>query len=276
MNYLDSIQEAISYIEQNILEDIELETIARKVYMSNFHFHRVFSLLTGVSVKEYIRNRRLSLAGQELLQSNKKVIDLAYKYGSFQRAFVRFHGITPKMAKHYGSQLKLYDPLVLRIVIQGGKAMNYRIEQLPAFTLLVKKRNFLNSIIDEQNNTEIPDFWDQCKKEGVFKQLNQYNPKGYYGVCSPISKEANHFFYGIGIEYEGKVPPDFELIEIEASTWAVFECASLEEMDDVWHKIYNEFIPNSNYTIENEVDLEFYPNNNVDYFCEIWIPVIKK
>lgn len=99
MEYIQSIPKAIDYMEDNLLENINYEDVAKAVYMSNYHFHRIFSLVTGISANEYIKNRRLSLAGQELSMSKSKVIDIAMKYGydspeSFSRAFTRFHGVS--------------------------------------------------------------------------------------------------------------------------------------------------------------------------------------
>ncbi|WP_253200644.1 helix-turn-helix transcriptional regulator [Clostridium sp. CF012] len=81
MNFIQNLQRAIDYMEEHILEPITYEDVARHVYMSSYHFHRTFSLVTGITANEYIRNRRLSMAGQELSISDAKVIDIALKYG---------------------------------------------------------------------------------------------------------------------------------------------------------------------------------------------------
>ena len=107
MNWIQGIQSTIDYVEANITEEIDLEEAARHAYSSSFHFQRVFGILCGFSLGEYIRMRRLSLAGEELSRGNAKIIDIAMKYGydtpeSFSRAFTRFHGISPRGAKRGG------------------------------------------------------------------------------------------------------------------------------------------------------------------------------
>ena len=104
IGWIEGIQRAIEYIEDNITEELSIQEIAEKAYFSSFHFQRVFHTLCGFTVGEYIRNRRLSIAAQELSKADVKVIDVAIKYGynspdSFTRAFTKFHGIPPSMAK---------------------------------------------------------------------------------------------------------------------------------------------------------------------------------
>lgn len=107
MEWITGIQKAIDYTEAHLTEEIDYEAVAKEACSSSFHFQRVFSILCGFTLGDYIRMRRLSLAAAELMQTKEKVIDVALKYGydtpeSFTRAFVRFHGITPTMARHGG------------------------------------------------------------------------------------------------------------------------------------------------------------------------------
>jgi len=120
-----SIQKAVDYIESNILNDIDYDEIAKQMYSSSFHFHRAFSMIADISVGEYIRNRKLSLAGQELFITKAKVIDIALKYGyespeSFTKAFTRFHGVNPSEARISSFNLRFYNPLTININIKGG------------------------------------------------------------------------------------------------------------------------------------------------------------
>ena len=95
---LETIQKAIDYMEAHLEDGIRYEDVAAYVNMSPYEFHRTFSFIAGITVNSYIRNRRLSLAGQELLNSDVKVIDLAMKYGfdsadGFAKAFSRCRGL---------------------------------------------------------------------------------------------------------------------------------------------------------------------------------------
>lgn len=286
MDCIQSVQKAIEYMEDHILENINYEDVARQVYMSNYHFHRIFSMITGITANEYIRNRKLSIAGQELIMSNKKVIDIAMKYGydspeSFTKAFSRFHGVTPIVAKRSGMQLKSFNRLVMKIKLEGGTVMKYKIVEKEEFKLLAKVKAFRNESISEEGNTEIPDFWKQCGENGVFDVLTKHTIEhDAYGVCAPISKESIYFDYGIAMKYDGgDIPEGYKLWHVKPTLWAVFECVgdNGECIGETWDRIFKEFLPSSDYNMLDDTDFELYPeNNNSDCFCEIWIPVERK
>lgn len=285
MDCIQSIQKAINYMEENILENINYEDVAKQVYMSNYHFHRLFSMVTGITANDYIRKRRLSMAGQELSMSNSKVIDISMKYGydspeSFSKAFVRFHGITPKEAKRSGMQLKSFNRLVIKIILEGGTIMNYKIVEKEEFQLIGKARSFRNESISEEGNSEIPHFWKECGNK-VFDTLSKYTKKhDMYGICTPVSKESNYFDYAIAMKYEGgELPEGYTIFDVKPTLWAVFKCIGNDGkcIGDTWDRIFKEFLPSSDYNMLDYLDFELYPeNNDTDCICEIWIPVEKK
>lgn len=130
--WIEGIQNAIRYIEDNLTEELCIADISAKAYVSPFHFQRIFSVLCGFTVGEYIRQRRLSLAGEELSAGNMRVIDIAVKYGydsqdSFSRAFTRFHGISPSAAKEKGARLKTFAPIHIKLSLEGGSMLEYKI-----------------------------------------------------------------------------------------------------------------------------------------------------
>lgn len=285
MDCIQSIQKALDFMEENILESINYEDVARQVYMSNYHFHRLFSMITGITANEYIRNRRLSMAGQDLNMSGEKVVDIALKYGyetpeGFTKAFSRFHGVSPIVAKNSGVQLKSFSRLVIEIQLKGGKIMDYKIIEKESFQLLTRVKAFKNEITSEKGNTEIADFWTECIDNGVLDILNKYCINhDLYGVCATTSKESTEFDYGIGMVYEGgKIPAGFRVWGVKATLWAVFKCIGTDGdcIDETWNKIFKEFLPNSDYTMLDDTDLELYSTDDADCFCEIWIPVVKK
>lgn len=123
--WVEGIQNAIEYVESHLTEDIQIRDVAEKAYVSEFHFQRIFTVLCGFSVSEYIRNRRMVLAARELAGSDAKVIDIALKYGydspdSFARAFTKFHGITPSAAKEKGAKLRDFAPVRINLSLEGG------------------------------------------------------------------------------------------------------------------------------------------------------------
>lgn len=132
MNWINDTQKAILFIENNLLEDIHAEDVANHIHSSTDYFQKIFNIVVGISVSEYIRNRRLTLAGEELKNAQTKVIDIAMKYGydspdSFTKAFARFHGITPTAAKTSVDELKFFHPLSIKIYIKGGFGMKRKI-----------------------------------------------------------------------------------------------------------------------------------------------------
>jgi len=286
MDYIQSIRYAIDYMEEHLLDNITYEDAARHVYMSNYHFHRLFSMLVGMTANEYIRNRKLSMAGQELTLSDKKIIDIALKYGyespeSFSKAFSRFHGVTPNEAKHAGVQLKSFNRLTIKIQFEGGTAMDYKIVEREQFKLLTKVETFRNESVSEDGNTEIPDFWKKSGENGTFEVLKHYTKNhDIYGVCAPISKESNYFDYGIGMIYDGgEVPEGFRVWDVLPTLWAVFKCVGTDGdcIGETWERIFKEFIPGSDYNMLDDTDFElYYEKNEENCFCEIWIPIERK
>ncbi|AFS78462.1 transcription activator, AraC family [Gottschalkia acidurici 9a] len=286
MDFIQNLQRAIDYMEEHILEPITYEDVAKHLYISNYHFHRTFSLVTGITANEYIRNRRLSMAGQELSISCEKVINIASKYRyhspeSFTKAFTRFHGVTPSAARHAGIKLKSFNRLLVKIKLEGGTVMDYRIEKRKGFKVLAKVMQFRNESILEEGNTEIQDFWKECWNDGVFGELKENTTKhDTYGVCASISKESTHFDYGIGMEFNGdNAPNGYNIWEVKPTLWAVFKCIGKggDCIEETWNKIFSEFLPGSEYIMTDDTDFELYSEGfGVDCFCEIWIPVKKK
>ncbi|SFC62366.1 AraC family transcriptional regulator [Alkalibacterium subtropicum] len=288
MDYFKTIQKAIDYMEDHLLEDISYSDVAKHLYLSNFHFQRTFSLITGVTPNEYIRYRRLSMAGEELTLSRSKVIDVAYKYQyespeSFSKAFTRFHGVSPGKAKKAGIDLNSYNRLVMKLSTEGGTIMNYRIVEKEPFKLIAKVEQFPNESIDDSSEVEnkIPDFWKESGRSDVFETLQEHAvTEDLYGVCAPMTKESDYFAYGIGMLHDGRETPDgYRVWHVESTLWAVFPCIgdSPDCIGETWERIFKEFLPGSNYRMLEASDFEFYPAEKDEaLFCEIWIPVEKK
>lgn len=158
MNWIECISEALQYIEEHITEKISVKDIAGYVAISPFYFQKVFSMLCGLTIGEYIRKRRLSLAGDDLILSDMKIIDVALKYGydspdSFTKAFIRFHGVTPTAVKK-GAMIKTFAPLKINMTLKGGYTMDYRIVKKESFTVLGSAKTFSY----ESPHVEVPQF----------------------------------------------------------------------------------------------------------------------
>lgn len=289
MNYAKCLENAIDYIENNLTNQIDFSEIAKHSGFSVFYFQRIFGILCGCSLGEYIRNRRLTLAGNELAATDIKVIDAAFKYGyespeSFSRAFVKFHGITPSDAKKNNSMLKSFSRLSVEINLKGGSLMNYKIVRKESFKVLEKIS--VQDIDDSKNKNTIPDFWTESHKNGtVAKLLSITENRDYiFGICyGGDLTDKKTFDYSIAAVYNDNtdIPDGFRVNEIPARTWAVFECvgAMPNAMQETWHKICAEFFPTASYEPTYEMDIEAYPAgemNSPDYKSEIWVPVKEK
>ena len=296
MTWTKMLQQAIDYMEKHLLDDINYEDVARELYISTYEFHRTFSIMTGMTANAYIRNRRLSLAGRELQEEDKKVIDIALKYGydtpeSFTKAFIRFHGVAPKYAKYPGTRLCLFNPLKIKVIMEGGKSMNYRMEEKAGQSFLCLKKAFLNEIINEEGNHDIPDFWDDCIEKKCLKAMEILRPEGkqdFYGLCSPTTESSKTFDYGIGILMDEETTKiDFEEWEQRGySIWnttpqqyVVFECMGKdgECIGEAWNRFFKEYVPQTGYQPTDGTDYELYLDQGKEgLFCELWIPVCKE
>jgi len=295
MEWIATLQRAIDYMEEHLMEEINYEDVAESVHISSYEFHRAFSFLTGMTANAYIRNRRLSLAGKEILATDAKITDIALKYGydtpeSFTKAFTRFHGIAPKYVREETAKLVLFNPLAIKITVEGGKSMDYRIVQTKEQKFIALVRNFSNEIINDDDNHDIPDFWEECHDKNLVEPLRELRPEGkkdLYGLCTPAKEDEGTFAYGIGVLVDEEIAR-FDLAEMEKagySIWdvkpgnyVVFDCLG-EDGDcitETWSKFYKEFLPQMGYEAAEETDYEiYYEKGRKGLFCELWIPVKK-
>ncbi len=285
MDWTEAIGKAITFIEEHIMEDLSVGEIAKQVCISPFYFQKGFSLLCGFTVSEYIRKRRLALAGAELVSTDVKVIDAALKYGydspdSFTKAFTRFHGITPGMVRKEGATLRAFAPLKINLTLKGGYLMDYKIMQKDSFTVVGALKMFQYQNAHE----EVPVFWKEH-----FASENGKNICGMYGINHDEAMAGDVFEYMIADNYDPtkEVPEGFVTKVIPAYTWAVFPCkgAMPDTLQATNTKIFSEWLPAcreyeiaAGYCIELYDDAEKYENgiNDENYYSELWIPVKKK
>lgn len=286
------MNQALEYLESHLETEINLNDVAREAFSSAFHFQRMFSMLTGFTVGEYVRQRRLTLAAQELVSSRVKVIDIALKYGydtpeSFARAFRNLHGVSPSAARQPGKVLKGYTRLSFQIILKGEAAMDYRIVDQPGFKVIGK--GIRVSTKNGENKQRIPQFWRECYENGFSAELEQLaEPKALtgqtkLGICMEFSAETQEIFYLVGVENtRGMIPEGMVEKEIPAATWAIFEStgAMPEAMQNLGKRIYAEWFPGTGYERGGELELEVYPpctdNGDPDYRFQMWVPVKKK
>lgn len=244
----------------------------------------MFHILSGYTLSEYIRNRRLTLAASEILRGKTKIIDIALKYGydtpeSFSRAYSHFHGVSPSATKQIGIHLKSLSRLSIKILLEGGSVMDYRIEEKSAFILLSKAER------QYTDNVQIPGFWDECSKDGTIDTLRKHSSspeKSLIGMADGSSYNGESYVYYIGTPFVRiEIPDGFMTKEIPSRTWAIFRCVNLNNQDtnsEMFRKIFAEFFPTSDYT-PKDYQLEVFPDDSLQYgniVSEVWIAVEKK
>ena len=301
MNWVIGIQKAIDYIEEHLTENIDYEMVAAQSFSSAYHFQRVFSILCGFTLGEYIRNRRLSLAGTELATTDIKIVDVALKYGyespdSFAKAFQKFHGVLPSQARNCGCNLKSFSRLVLKISLEGGNIMNYRIEEKPEMILTGYKRRFTGT---PANRAEQEcDFYvstrvNQFLLKGMSRDLDtQYNimcgfdDEGYDFYIASLLDEwhTNNFAKALGYAEETK---QFEKIVVPAGKYLICETERMPypttAFEEVRRKAVSEWLPSSGYDIAEAPEISvhhwFYKYGDKERsksrYIELWIPITK-
>ena len=306
MDWMESLKKAIDYIESNLLSDINASDVAKKVMISPFYFQKAFTIMTGYTISEYIRNRRLYLAALELTNDSKSikeniseknvlVIDIAYKYlydtpESFTKAFTRFHGYSPQKVKNNSQLIKVFLPLTFYINIRGGNEMDFEVQKMESFKIIGFKKQFSSDTAYK----EIPKFWDEVftkyvsnyfgKREPVTKveKAIANNCIGEFGVCLD-NIDSDMFTYMVAGKYNGgEVPEEMEVMEIPSLTWAKFSCVGPipGAIQAVNTKIFKEWLPgNPDYDLSAGYNIEWYSaedQSSPNYHSAIWLPVRKK
>ena len=286
MDSLKQFNLAMAYIEAKLDNAIDFTQVARLAGCSEHHFRRMFSFLSGMSLSEYIRRRRMSQAATELSYSEVKVIDLALKYGytspdAFSRAFQDVHGITPTEARSHAASLKGILPMTFQLTIRGGNEMTYRIVQKKAFHIVGISRRL--PLVHQGVNPEIAAMWESLTKADLetLDALADTAPDGLLGVTSNFTEgydERAMFDYTIGVATTQNHSDVWHVLPVPASTWATFTVQGgfPEALQDTWDRIYAEWLPTSGYEFHDGPEIVWTTGEDLpeqDYYHEIWIPV---
>jgi len=289
MDSLSSMNKALAYIEGHLTEVIDFKELSKIALCSEYHFKRMFSFLSGISLSEYIRRRRLTLAALDLKDSNLRIIDIAmkYEYGSadsFSRAFYSVHGILPSEARNESANIKAFPRMTFQLSIQGGSEMNYRIIEKEPFRLVGFKKRV--PIVFNGVNPEITKMYELLTPEVIvqLKSLSNIEPAGIISASTNFSEgrmdEKGELDHYIGVATTSSDVGDFDELEVESNTWAVFESIGPfpETLQIIWGRIYSEWFPSSGYESVNGPEIlwnESTDLHNPKYRSEIWIPVKK-
>ena len=282
MDWIDRLNEAVRYIEDNLTGEIEYEKLGQIACCSAYHFQRMFNYIAGVPLSEYIRRRKMSLAAVDIQGGEAKIIDVAAKYGyasptAFNRAFQSVHGVSPSAVRGEGVAIKSFPPITIKVTVKGVEEMNYRIETRKAFRIVGKSFPLSREI--ERNFAEVPQMWQGAVEDGTIEKivsLMNCEPRGVLGVS--VCTDGEEWRYYIAVSSASEIDDALEEYVVPGCTWAVFPGSgtgkSIQELEG---RIVTEWLPTSGYEFTNGPDIEVYfePNpENTAY--EVWIPVRKR
>lgn len=281
MEWVERLNESVRYIETHLGEEIDCAQLGRIACCSAYHYQRMFTYMAGITLAEYIRRRKMSLAAVELQGGNARVIDVAEKYGyssptAFNRAFQAFHGVTPSSVKSGGVSVKSFSPIVFQISLKGANEMAYRIETKDAFRVVG-----VSAPLDQELENDfmiVPKLWQDAAVNGTIQTLAgmmDVPPMGLLGVSACNDAEQWRYFIAVS---STKAQGAFVEYTVPAATWAIFSGSGTNQsIQELERRVITEWLPASGYEYANAPDIEVYLNpdpQNAQY--EVWIPVTKK
>lgn len=278
MKWIQRLNQSIEYIEEHITEELDYEKIAEVAGCPSYYFQQMFLYLTDMTLREYIRRRRLSLAAVDLQKDSGRVIDVAVKYRyesptAFTRAFKSFHGVVPSTLKTECSPLQAFPPIQFHVSMDGGQPLKFRVEEKAAFRV-VGISCLLNKELTK-NFEVIPSVWDMALADGTLTKLTSLQGSRPQGLLGISVHHTADWKYLIAVRSDKK-DDAFEEYRIPACKWAIFEGKgtnrSLQELE---RRVISEWLPTSGYTYANSPDIEVYikadPQNAV---YEYWLPIL--
>lgn len=292
MEWMERMKRALEYLEENLSDEISFEEVARLAMCSSYHFQRMFSFITDVPLAEYIRRRRLTLAVQDLQNPERKVIDIALKYGydspdAFSRAFRKLHGMTPSAAREPGVILKAYPKISFYLTLKGDKEVEYKIVEREGFKVFGKSIK-----TNEVDKHEIRAFLNSCHESGLHEEIRL--TAGYGQRKEPGSKQVfqvlydhksdgtfNYMIAAEGPQNDKMMIVDFDVLEIPKSIYAVFidRCPLSQAIGNkagtIWQRL-PEWFESTGYEYADKPALEVPSYTQTEKIIEIWVPINKK
>jgi len=282
---LERLNQAMAHIERNLDQQIEVADLARIAVTSEYHFRRLFSALAGIPLSEYLRRRRLTLAGAEVLAGERTLLDIAVRYGygsgeAFARAFRAVHGVGPGEARRTGAALRSQQRMSFRLVVEGSSSMRYRVVEKEQFTVV--GRGARVPLVHEGMNPAIVAFIRGIGQETLRRlaELSDQEPKGIVGVTDNLAEtreEGSELDYFHGVVTTAAAPPDMETRTVAAGTWAVFESSGEfpRAVQYLWRDVYTQWFPSNPYRSVPgpEILSTRLSPDGTEADAELWIPV---
>lgn len=282
MEWNERLRTIIDYIEEHLQrseEAVDREEIADMAGCSYGFFQKVFSYMNDISLADYIRYRKMTLAGYDVKSTDMKIVDISYRYGydsptSFTKAFVQFHGVSPKEARAAQVTLRVFA----KMQVYDQHHYTWRLEKKPAFQLVGKCIHI--DEVQKKGYTLVPQFWDACKRDGTHDELYRMakqHSQGIFGLALAFDEAMDTMEYAIMAEHD-KSRPGFVEYSLPCLTWAVFDCygAMPHGIQKGWTYLQEEWLVKYPFAHADAPDLEWYSKGDItreDYHTQIWIAI---
>ncbi|MCL2447124.1 MAG: AraC family transcriptional regulator [Oscillospiraceae bacterium] len=292
MDVLQRLNRALDYVEDNLDGELDYGVAAKHACCSSYNFQRMFSFIAGISLVEYVRRRRMTLAGIAL-QQGEKVIDVALRFGydspvSFARAFREVHLINPSQARK--ANLKAYPRISFQITIKGENPMKYRIEDKPAFQIFGIEHIFPSNCESSESPRDPAELWQTCFADNTHEQLFQDAGEGtgmaigkVHGAMGYRDTGSDTFPYMIfAFAQPQSKTQGYAIADIPAQTYAIFPSEPfewpnvVETINALYEQFYREWLPGSGYELANGMNFEMYGGDDEMGQIEMWYPIIKR
>ncbi|MFF2159469.1 GyrI-like domain-containing protein [Streptomyces sp. NPDC058175] len=282
---LDRLNEAMDHIERHLDRRIDIADLARIAATSEYHFRRMFSALAGLPLSEYIRRRRLTVAGAEVLSGEPTLLEIAVRYGygsgeAFARAFRGLHGVGPGEARRTGAALRSQPRMSFRLIVEGSTTMRYRVTEKPEFHVVGRKARV--PLVHEGVNPAIADFIRGIDQETVRRihALSDQEPEGIVSVSDdldPSRAEGTELDYYHAVVVSAAGPDDLDTLTVPAGTWAVFDSSGPfpQTLQHLWRDVFTQWFPSNPYRSRPgpEILSTRLSPDAAQADAQLWIPV---
>ncbi|MFF1531569.1 AraC family transcriptional regulator [[Kitasatospora] papulosa] len=282
---LERLNQAMEHIESHLDQPLDVAGLARIATTSEYHFRRMFSALAGLPLSEYVRRRRLTVAGAEVLAGERTLLDIATRYGygsgeAFARAFRAVHGVGPGEARRTGAALRSQQRMSFRLIVEGTSSMRYRIVDKADFRVVGRKARV--PLVHEGANPAIADFIRGIGPDVMRRvaALGDQEPAGIVGVSDqldPSRAEGTELDYYHGVVTGAEVPGDMDALDVPAGRWAVFEHSGPfpQSLQYLWRDVFTQWFPSNPYVSRPgpEILSVRLAEEGTQADAELWIPV---